>query len=222
VPSIKKIDKNNSVLPEKVDAILAVLDQHYPEAQCSLDFKKPLELLIATILAAQCTDARVNQVTPSLFKKYPSAKAYADARLEELESDIRSTGFYHNKAKNIQACCRILHERFGGDIPADLNALVELPGIGRKTANVILGSIYHIPGIIVDTHVGRVARRLGLTSHKDPVKIERDLMAIIERERWTLFSHQLVQHGRRICHARKPACPDCPLRPFCDYFQSLE
>jgi endonuclease-3 len=222
VPSIKKIDKNNSVLPEKVDAILAVLDQHYPEAQCSLDFKKPLELLIATILAAQCTDARVNQVTPSLFKKYPSAKAYADARLEELESDIRSTGFYHNKAKNIQACCRILHERFGGDIPADLNALVELPGIGRKTANVILGSIYHIPGIIVDTHVGRVARRLGLTSHKDPVKIEQDLMAIIAKERWTLFSHQLVQHGRRVCHARKPACPDCPLRPFCDYFQSLE
>ena len=210
------------MLPEKVDAILAVLDQHYPEAQCSLDFKKPLELLIATILAAQCTDARVNQVTPSLFKKYPSAKAYADARLEELESDIRSTGFYHNKAKNIQACCRILHERFGGDIPADLNALVELPGIGRKTANVILGSIYHIPGIIVDTHVGRVARRLGLTSHKDPVKIEQDLMAIIAKERWTLFSHQLVQHGRRVCHARKPACPDCPLRPFCDYFQSLE
>jgi endonuclease-3 len=222
VPSTEKIDKNNPALSEKVGAILAVLDQHYPEAQCSLDFNKPLELLIATILAAQCTDARVNQVTPSLFKKYPSAKAYADARLEELESDIRSTGFYHNKAKNIQACCRILHERFKGDVPADLNALVELPGIGRKTANVILGSIYHIPGIIVDTHVGRVARRLGLTSHKDPVKIEQDLMEIIERERWTLFSHQLVQHGRRICHARKPACPDCPLRPFCDYFQSLE
>lgn len=222
MPSTEKTDKNNPALSEKVGAILAGLDQHYPEAQCSLDFNKPLELLIATILAAQCTDARVNQVTPSLFKKYPSAKAYADARLEELESDIRSTGFYHNKAKNIQACCRILHERFKGDIPADLNTLVELPGIGRKTANVILGSIYHIPGIIVDTHVGRVARRLGLTSHKDPVKIEQDLMEIIERERWTLFSHQLVQHGRRICHARKPACPDCPLRPFCDYFQSLE
>jgi endonuclease-3 len=221
VPSTEKIDKDSPALSEKVDAILAVLDQLYPEARCSLDFNKPLELLIATMLAAQCTDARVNQVTPSLFKKYPSAKAYADARLEELESDIRSTGFYHNKAKNIQACCRILHERFGGDVPADLDALVELPGIGRKTANVILGSVYHIPGIIVDTHVGRVARRLGLTSHKDPVKIEQDLMAIIERERWTLFSHQLVQHGRRICHARKPACPDCPLRLFCDYFQSL-
>ena len=172
---------------------------------------------MATVLSAQCTDERVNQVTPELFRKYPTAQAYAQAPLEELENDIRSTGFYRNKAKSIKAACQILDERFGGHIPADLETLVQLPGIGRKTANVILGNAFAIPGMVVDTHVGRVAQRLGLTSQKDPEKIEQDLMALIPRERWIKFSHQLIQHGRVLCQARKPKTEVCPLRPYCDY-----
>lgn len=203
----------------KVEAILRLLDQHYPDAQCTLDYKTPLQLLIATVLSAQCTDERVNQVTPDLFAKYPSAKDFAQAPLEVLEADIKSTGFYRNKAKNIQACCRILHERFDGQVPADLDTLVDLPGIGRKTANVILGNAFHLAGIVVDTHVGRVSQRLGLTSNTDPVKIERDLMGLVPEERWVRFSHQLIQHGRRICVARKPQCPLCFLRQYCDYAQ---
>ena len=197
--------------------ILSLLDELYPQAKCSLDFRNPLELLVATVLSAQCTDERVNLVVPGLFKKYPTAGAYAQASLEELENDIRSTGFYHNKAKNIKACCRILDERFGGNVPADLDVLVQLPGIGRKTANVILGNAFQIPGIVVDTHVGRVAQRLGLTSQKDPDKIEQDLMVLIPKERWIQFSHQLIQHGRQLCQARKPKTEICPLRPHCDY-----
>ena len=162
------------------------------------------------MLSAQCTDERVNLVTPGLFKKYPTARDYARAPLEELENDIRSTGFYHNKAKSIKAACRILDQQFGGRVPPDLDTLVQLPGIGRKTANVILGNAYQIPGIVVDTHVGRVAQRLGLTSRKDPDKIEQDLMALIPRERWIVFSHQLIQHGRRLCQARKPKTETLP------------
>ncbi len=191
------------VMQNKVEAILRSLDELYPAAKCSLDFRNPLELLVATVLSAQCTDERVNQVTPKLFSKYPTARAYAQAPLEELENDIRSTGFYHNKAKSIKAACQILDDRFGGDIPADLDALVQLPGIGRKTANVILGNAYQIPGIVVDTHVGRVAQRLGLTAQKDPEKIEQDLMALIPKERWITFSHQLIQHGRQLCQAQE-------------------
>lgn len=202
---------------EKVDAILGLLDRLYPEVRCSLDYTTPLELLVATILSAQCTDERVNQVTQHLFSKYPTADAFASVALEELEADIRSTGFYHNKAKNIQACCRILAERFGGEVPADMDTLVELPGIGRKTANVVLGVAFGIPGIIVDTHVGRVSQRLGLTRNKDADKIEQDLMRLIPRERWVRFCHQLVQHGRTLCLARKPKTEECPLRPYCDY-----
>ncbi len=206
-------------IQEKVRHILPLLDELYPKARCSLDFKDPLQLLVSTILSAQCTDERVNQVTPSLFKNYPDAKAYAEASLEELEEAVRSTGFFRNKAKSIQACCRILHERFGGEVPASLDMLVELPGIGRKTANVILGNSFGIPGIVVDTHVGRVTQRLGLTQHKDPEKIEFDLMAILPRDHWVKFCHQIILHGRQICQARKPRCEICPLRPHCNYGQ---
>jgi endonuclease-3 len=202
----------------KASAILQLLDEHYPDAHCTLDYRTPLELLVATILSAQCTDERVNQVTPALFSKYPDANAYASAPLQELEEDIRSTGFYRNKAKAIQACCREIRDRFGGKIPPDLGALVQLPGIGRKTANVILGNAFGIPGIVVDTHVGRVAQRLGLTRHKDPDKIEQDLMALIPRDRWVHFSHQLIMHGRTICQAKKPQCGICPLQPYSEYF----
>jgi endonuclease III len=219
MPSEKEPKKNlqSAGVPKKVAAILGLLDELYPEAACSLVFENPLELLVATVLSAQCTDERVNLVTPGLFKKYPTARDYARAPLEELENDIRSTGFYHNKAKSIKAACRILDQQFGGRVPPDLDTLVQLPGIGRKTANVILGNAYQIPGIVVDTHVGRVAQRLGLTSRKDPDKIEQDLMALIPRERWIVFSHQLIQHGRRLCQARKPKTEICPLRPHCDY-----
>jgi endonuclease III len=214
----KETPRESSETPKnKVEAILALLQRHYPEARCSLDFRNPLELLVATVLSAQCTDERVNQVTPGLFKKYPNAEAYAHAPIEELESDIRSTGFYHNKAKSIKGSCQILDERYGGEVPADLHALVQLPGIGRKTANVILGNGFNIPGIVVDTHVSRVAQRLGLTTRKDADKIEEDLMILIPGSRWILFSHQLIGHGRSLCQARKPKCEICPLQPHCDY-----
>jgi endonuclease III len=201
----------------RVEAILTLLDELYPGAKCSLNFESPLELLVATVLSAQCTDERVNQVTPGLFRKFPTVQAYAGASSEELENAIRSTGFYHNKAKSLKAACQILDERFGGRIPNDLETLIQLPGIGRKTANVILGNAFAIPGMVVDTHVGRVAQRLGLTSQKDPDKIERDLMALIPRERWIKFSHQLIQHGRHLCQARNPKSGLCPLRPYCDH-----
>lgn len=219
MPSKKEKSKKlqHPVMQNKIETILTLLDELYPSATCSLGFRNPLELLVATVLSAQCTDERVNQVTPGLFRKYSTARAYAQAPLEELENDIRSTGFYHNKAKSIKAACRILDERFNGNIPADLDELVQLPGIGRKTANVILGNAYQIPGIVVDTHVSRVAQRLGLTSQKDPDKIEQDLMLLIPRERWITFCHQLIQHGRQLCQARKPKTEVCPLRPSCDY-----
>jgi endonuclease III len=219
MPSKKDKSKKllHPVVQNKIETILTLLDELYPSATCSLGFRNPLELLVATVLSAQCTDERVNQVTPGLFRKYPTARAYAQAPLEELENDIRSTGFYHNKAKSIKAACRILDERFNGNIPADLDALVQLPGIGRKTANVILGNAYQIPGIVVDTHVSRVAQRLGLSSQKDPDKIEQDIMLLIPRDRWITFSHQLIQHGRQLCQARKPKTEVCPLRPYCDY-----
>jgi endonuclease-3 len=202
----------------KAASILPVLNRHYPDARCTLDYRTPLELLVATVLSAQCTDERVNQVTPGLFTKYPNAAAFAQAPLEDLETAIHSTGFFRNKAKSIQACCRQLQERFAGQVPADLDILVKLPGIGRKTANVILGNAFQVPGIVVDTHVSRVSQRLGLTAKQDPVKIEHDLMEVVPRERWVTFSHQLILHGRTICLARKPLCPQCPLQSWCDFF----
>lgn len=205
---------------EKAKAILPILDRHYPEAKCTLNFANPLELLVATILSAQCTDERVNQVTSVLFRMYPTAESFAAAQLLELEDAIRSTGFFRNKAKNIRECCRILVKHFEGEIPADLDTLVQLPGIGRKTANVILGNAFHIArGIVVDTHVARVSQRLGLTTQKNPEKIERDLIKLIPSDRWILFSHQLIQHGRRICLARKPKCAECPLLEHSIYAQ---
>jgi endonuclease-3 len=197
--------------------ILDILDQTYPEAKCTLDFRNPLELLVATVLSAQCTDERVNQVTKSLFNKYRSAADFANAPLEELEDDIRSTGFFRNKAKSLKNCGAALVEQHQGAVPASLEQLVNLPGIGRKTANVILGAAFKIPGIVVDTHVGRISQRMGLTGEQDPVKIEFDLMEILPKDKWTVFSHQLIQHGRKICTARKPKCSECPLLEHCDY-----
>ncbi len=193
--------------------MVRALRREYPEAKCSLDFQTPLELLVATILSAQCTDQRVNMVTPALFRKYPSAAHFAAAPLAELEKAVQSTGFFRNKAKNIQAACRVLVEQYEGQVPDKIEQLVELPGVGRKTANVILGTAFGIAsGIVVDTHVARVSRRLGLTRQKDPVKIEQDLMAVIPRREWVAFSHRMIQHGRRWCVARNPKCEACPLR----------
>jgi endonuclease III len=204
---------------EKIGPILELLDRHYPDAHVTLDFTNPLELVVATVLSAQCTDVRVNQVTPAVFKKYPDARAYADAPLEELEEAIRPTGFFRNKAKSIKGFCQALVKDFRGEVPNSLDELVKLPGIGRKTANVILGNAFGIPGIVVDTHCGRVAQRLGFTEQKDPVKIESDLMLLVPREKWIKFSHQMIWHGREICTSRNPRCPKCPLLPYCDYGQ---
>jgi endonuclease-3 len=196
--------------------IVRRLRREYADAECSLDHRTPLQLLVATILSAQCTDERVNQVTQELFRKYRSAADYAAAPLARLERDVQSTGFFRNKAKNIRDCCRILAEQYDGEVPREMDQLTELPGIGRKTANVVLGTAYGIvSGIVVDTHVGRISRRLGLSSEKDPAKVERDLMAVIAKKEWIVLSHQMIRHGRRYCTARKPKCEDCPLESLC-------
>jgi len=192
------------------------LARHYPDAQCALDFSTPLELLVATILSAQCTDERVNVVTKDLFKKYPTAADYARVSPSRLEEDIRSTGFFRNKAKSIRACCQALVERYDGELPREMDALVELPGIGRKTANVVLGTAFGIAsGVVVDTHVARLSRRMGLTENKDPNKIERDLMERVPKRQWVAFGHRMIHHGRRICTARRPRCGECPMGGFC-------
>ena len=197
-------------------AILKTLRATYPHAHCELLFRNPFELLIATILSAQCTDVRVNMVTPALFAKYPDARRMAAASQEDIEALIRSTGFYRNKAKNIRAASAALVEKHGGHVPRELDALTVLPGVGRKTANVVLGNAYGIEaGIVVDTHVARLGQRLGLTKHTDPVKIERDLVKVIPQKDWTLWSHLLIWHGRRRCYARKPDCPHCELATLC-------
>lgn len=200
----------------RITKIICALSRVIPDSTIALKFSTPFELLIATILSAQCTDVKVNEVTKSLFKKYRSPKDYAEAHIRELEEDIRPTGFYRNKAKAIQKCCQELVSRFGGKIPNSLEALVTLPGVGRKTANVILGNAFGIPGIVVDTHVQRVSQRIGLTKNEDPVKIEFDLMEIVPKEEWTHFSNLLVWHGRRTCMARKPLCDQCAIRRWCD------
>ncbi|MBN2579244.1 MAG: endonuclease III [Pirellulales bacterium] len=196
--------------------VVQILRRQYPDAACALHFRTPLELLVATILSAQCTDQRVNQVTKTLFKKYPDAAAYARAPLAELERDIQSTGFFRNKAKSIKGCSEALLERHGGKVPRRLEELVELPGVGRKTANVVLGTAYRISsGVVVDTHVARIAHRLGLSAEKNPEKIEQDLMGQLPQEEWIDFSHRLIHHGRQICKARKPQCEECPLGKIC-------
>ncbi|OGP87585.1 MAG: endonuclease III [Deltaproteobacteria bacterium RBG_16_47_11] len=202
---------------KRVKEIIKILSKEIPDSRIALKFSNPLELLIATILSAQCTDVKVNQVTVDLFKKYRSAKEYAEVNLTELEEDIRPTGFYRNKAKSVQKCCQELVARLGGKVPQTLEELVTLPGVGRKTANVILGNAFGVPGIAVDTHVHRVSQRIGLTMNDDPVKIEFDLMEIVPREEWTHFSNLLISHGRRTCIARKPLCEICPIRKRCDY-----
>lgn len=201
--------------PARIQALLTLLDQAYPDARTALHHENPLQLLIATILSAQCTDERVNQVTPALFARYPDAAAFASAAREDLEAMVRPTGFYRNKAKSIQACCADLVARHGGQVPRTLEELTVLHGVGRKTANVVLGSAFGIPGVVVDTHVARLSKRLGLTRETDPVKIEFALMPILPRERWSVFSHWLILHGRRVCVARKPRCSVCPLAPHC-------
>ena len=204
-------------LSDKINHILPALDRLYPAAHTALSHRTPLEMLVATILSAQCTDKKVNEVTQTLFKKYRSARDYAEADSAELEADIRPTGFFHNKAKSLKNCCAELIRRHQGQVPRTLEELTALPGIGRKTANVVLGSAFGIPGVVVDTHVGRIVQRLGLTGEKDPVKIEWALMPLIPENRWILFSHQLIAHGRSLCPARSPKCPECPLRPACDF-----
>lgn len=189
--------------------------EEYGEAECSLDYENPLELLIATQLATQCTDARVNIVMKDLVKKYKTCEYYANADLEELMADVKSTGFYRNKAKNIIGTCRILLEKHNGQVPSDMNALTELPGVGRKIANLIRGDVFGIPGIVVDTHCMRLSKRLGLTKQTEQHKIEKDLEKKIPKEYQTLFCHQLVEHGRKYCQARTPHCEECCLGDFC-------
>ena len=199
----------------RAQSIHRKLTAQYPNAACALHYDSPLQLLVATILSAQCTDVRVNLVTPGLFARYPDARAFAEAKLPELEDAIRSTGFFRNKARNIKACCQAIVTENGGQVPQTLEGLVALPGIGRKTANVILGNAFSVPGITVDTHVGRLSRRLSLTEHTDPVKVEHDLMALLPAKDWTLFSHEIILHGRQVCHARKPKCSECVLHGLC-------
>jgi endonuclease-3 len=204
--------------PEKrqVARVVRQLRENYPDAVCALRFETPVQLLVATILSAQCTDERVNLVTSHLFKKYPTAATLSRASLSSLEKLIQSTGFFRNKAKNIKACCTQLVQEHGGEVPRQLDQLVKLPGVGRKTANVVLGTAFGLPtGVVVDTHVGRLSRRLGLTEESDPVKAERDLMAVLPKKEWIAFSHRMIYHGRAVCKARRPKCDSCDFRQFC-------
>ena len=202
---------------ERVEKVLALLDEHYGPTKCYLNHENAWQLLIATILSAQCTDDRVNIVTESLFKKYKSIKDFAEADISELEQDIRSTGFYHNKAKNIIGCCQKLLSEYGGEVPSDIDKLVKLDGVGRKTANVVRGNIFGIPSVVVDTHVKRVSNMLGFTTSKYPVKIEQDLMKILPEDHWISFNTQIIAHGRKVCIARRPQCDVCFLKPYCVY-----
>ena len=200
----------------RIATIIERLHQAYPDATCSLRFSNPLELLVATILSAQCTDERVNEVAARLFKTYRSAEDYANAPPEELEAAIKPTGFYRNKARHIQAACRLIAERYNGEVPRQMEQLTTLPGVARKTANVVLGNAYGVvEGVVVDTHVGRVARRLGLTASDDPVTVEADLMARLPRTQWLILAHQVIIHGRSLCKAQRPLCPTCTLNDLC-------
>jgi len=208
-----KVDREQA--KQRVGNIWPILRKTYPRAKIALEFVNPLELLIATILSAQCTDVRVNMVTKDLFKKYRSAADWAKADLEQIESDIRSTGFFRNKAINIKGACARIVEQYEGKVPGNMDELLTLPGVGRKTANCVLGDAFGIPGITCDTHVIRLSRRLGLSENSDPVKLEFDLAEIVPKAHWTLFSHLLISHGRNVCKARKPDCPNCPISTYC-------
>jgi endonuclease-3 len=207
-----------SLLKRRARKIERVLGDTYPDAHCELDFTTPLELLVATVLSAQCTDQRVNAVTPELFRRYPDAAAYAGADRLEIEALIAPTGFFRQKAKTLQALGQALCARYGGEVPGRLADLVTLPGVGRKTANVVLGDAFGVPGITVDTHLGRLARRFGWTENTDPEKVEADLMVLFARKDWTQMSHRVIWHGRRRCHARRPACGACPVARWCPAF----
>ena len=206
---------------QRIAEILRVLGQEYADANCALHHQNAYELLVATVLSAQCTDVRVNMVTPALFQRFPDAKALAGADQEELQEIIKSTGFFRNKAKNLIGAAGKLTQEFDGVVPQSMTDLLELPGVARKTANVVLGNAYGIPsGVVVDTHVSRLSGRLGLTEERDPKKIETDLMEIVPEDEWIDFSHRLIQHGRRVCVARKPRCGDCFLADLCPYYQN--
>lgn len=207
---ISKAEKKRNAM-----AIYRVLTKRYPNVRCELDFDSPLQLLIATVLSAQCTDKRVNAVTPALFKRYRSVADFAGADIRELQRRIKSTGFYRAKAKNIKGLARKIFEEFDGEVPDTLEELVQLPGVGRKTANVVLGHAFNTPGITVDTHFGRLSRRFGWTKETDPVKVEFEVMELIPRREWTNLSQRMIWHGRRVCHARRPACGACPLASYC-------
>ena len=215
----RKLGKKDCILgtdPRRVTAILAGLDDAYPNATCELKHKNPFQLLISTILSAQCTDVRVNQVTETLYKKYPQPEAFAYATPHELEQEIRPTGFFRNKTKSVMGASKAIVEQFGGQVPRTMEEILTLPGVARKTANVVLGTAYGIAaGVVVDTHVMRLSRRLDLSRKSDPKKIEQDLMSVIPESKWIAFSHQLIWHGRRICIARKPRCVDCNLEKIC-------
>ena len=211
----KKIKVNKEEAAQRVKKIWPILKKTYPGARIALNFKDPLELLISTILSAQCTDVRVNMVTKDLFKKYKSAADWVDADLKQIQSDIRSTGFFRNKALNIKGACARIDEQYGGKVPGTMEELLTLPGVGRKTANCVLGDAFGIPGITCDTHVIRLSRRLGLSENSDPVKLEFDLAEIVPKKNWTAFSHLVITHGRNICKARKPNCPECPVAKHC-------
>jgi endonuclease-3 len=200
----------------RVQKIISGLKKAYPDAHCELNYSNPLELLVATILSAQCTDKRVNIVTADLFRKYRSAADYAQAPSAELEQAIKTTGFFRNKAKSIKAACQAIQEEHGGKVPSSMEELIELGGVGRKTANVVLGNAFNINcGIVVDTHVARLSQRLGMTSQTDPSKIEKELMELVPQDQWTLFSHWLIWHGRRRCYARNPDCANCEIKALC-------
>jgi len=201
---------------ERVQKIISGLKKAYPDAHCELNHSNPLESLVATILSAQCTDKRVNIVTADLFRKYRSAADYVKAPSAELEQVIKTTGFFRNKAKSIKAACQSIVEKHGGKVPQSMEELIELGGVGRKTANVVLGNAFNINcGVVVDTHVARLSQRLGLTSQTDPAKIEQELMSLVAQDQWTMFSHWLIWHGRRRCYARSPDCPNCEVRALC-------
>ena len=196
-------------------SIYRILTKEYPDAKCELDFNSPLELLVATVLSAQCTDVRVNAVTPVLFNRFPTLETLAAAKVSEVEEIIYSTGFFRSKAKNIKELANKILNDFGGEVPNDLAKLITIPGVGRKTANVVLGNAFGIPGLTVDTHFGRLSRRFGWSTATDPVKVENDVAKLIPEKEWTLLSHKLIWHGRRICHSRKPECGICPLAKLC-------
>jgi endonuclease-3 len=202
---------------ERAVRVLSILNARYPQVQTQLAYRNPFELLVATILSAQCTDNQVNRVTPVLFQRMRRPQDFVATPIGEVEAIVRPTGFYRNKARNIKACCQALVDRHGGRVPRTMEELVRLPGVGRKTANVVLGAAFDTPGIVVDTHVARISRRLALTRHSDPEKIEIDLMRLIPRSEWSDFSLRMIFFGREICPARKPKCADCPMRSYCPY-----